>query len=45
VKEILYGTGDKEPQTELVAQLAQEAYNAHLLPQLITNLSRLDFEV
>lgn len=45
LKEILSGTGDKEPQTEAVAQLAQELYNTDLLIALITNLQRIDFEV
>lgn len=45
LKEILSGTGDKEPQTEAVAQLAQELYNTNLLIALIANLQRIDFEV
>lgn len=45
LKEVLSGTGDKEPQTEAVAQLAQELYNTDLLINLITNLQRIDFEV
>lgn len=45
LKEILCGTGDKEPQTEAVAQLAQELYNTNLLIALITNLQKIDFEV
>ncbi|XP_068596539.1 calcium binding protein 39, like 1 [Brachionichthys hirsutus] len=44
LKEILSGTGDKEPQTEAVAQLAQELYNTNLLIALIANLQRIDFE-
>ncbi|CAN0093403.1 calcium-binding protein 39 [Petromyzon marinus] len=44
MKEILYGTGDKEPQPEAVAQLAQELYNSGLIPVLITQLQRIDFE-
>ncbi|KAA0701779.1 Calcium-binding protein 39 MO25alpha [Triplophysa tibetana] len=31
MKDILYGTNEKEPQTEAVAQLAQELYNSGLL--------------
>lgn len=42
---MLSGTGDKEPQTEAVAQLAQELYNTNLLISLIANLQRIDFEV
>uniref|UniRef100_A0A3Q3MNL4 Calcium binding protein 39, like 1 n=1 Tax=Labrus bergylta TaxID=56723 RepID=A0A3Q3MNL4_9LABR len=45
LKEILSGTGDKEPQTEAVAQLAQELYNTNLLIALIANLQKIDFEV
>ncbi|KAK1804062.1 hypothetical protein P4O66_020107 [Electrophorus voltai] len=44
LKEVLCGTGDKEPQTEAVAQLAQELYNTNLLITLIANLQRIDFE-
>ncbi|KAJ3588497.1 hypothetical protein NHX12_012089 [Muraenolepis orangiensis] len=44
LKEVLCGTGDKEPQTEAVAQLAQELYNTNLLIALIANLQRIDFE-
>lgn len=44
LKEVLCGTGDKEPQTEAVAQLAQELYNTNLLIALIENLHRIDFE-
>lgn len=45
LKEVLCGTGDKEPQTEAVAQLAQELYNTNLLISLIANLQKIDFEV
>lgn len=44
IKAILFGTQDQEPQTELIAQLAQEIYNAHLIKIMIDNLSRVDFE-
>ncbi|NWY01814.1 CB39L protein, partial [Nothoprocta ornata] len=44
MKEILCGTTDKEPPTELVAQLAQELYNSGLLVTLIANLQLIDFE-
>uniref|UniRef100_A0AAQ6AHH9 Calcium binding protein 39, like 1 n=1 Tax=Amphiprion ocellaris TaxID=80972 RepID=A0AAQ6AHH9_AMPOC len=44
LKEVLCGTGDKEPQTEAVAQLAQELYNTNLLIALIANLQKIDFE-
>lgn len=46
IKNMLYGTNDAEPQTDIiVAQLAQELYNSNLLLMLIQNLSRIDFEV
>uniref|UniRef100_A0A1B6KF07 Protein Mo25 n=2 Tax=Graphocephala atropunctata TaxID=36148 RepID=A0A1B6KF07_9HEMI len=45
IKNMLYGTNDAEPQTDIiVAQLAQELYNSNLLLMLIQNLSRIDFE-
>lgn len=42
IKQILVGDGD--PQPELVAQLAQEAYNTDLLNHLVTHISRFEFE-
>lgn len=45
MKEILYGTSEKEPQTEAVAQLAQELYNSGLLSTLVADLQLIDFEV
>ena len=46
IKNMLYGTSDSEPQTDIVvAQLSQELYNSGLLVMLIHNLSRIDFEV
>uniref|UniRef100_A0A8C4RVW8 Calcium binding protein 39-like n=1 Tax=Erpetoichthys calabaricus TaxID=27687 RepID=A0A8C4RVW8_ERPCA len=44
MKEILYGTNEKEPQTETVAQLAQELYNSGLLITLVDDLQVIDFE-
>lgn len=44
VKGVIYGQDGQEPQTEQVAQLAQETYNANVLPMLIKNLVKLDFE-
>nr|CAG4650200.1 EOG090X07E2 [Sida crystallina] len=45
IKNMLYGTSDSEPQTDIVvAQLSQELYNSNLLVMLIQNLSRVDFE-
>lgn len=45
VKSILYGSVEAEPQTELVAQLAQETYSSNLIPHLAANLAKFDFEV
>lgn len=45
MKGVLYGTAESEPQTELVAQLAQETYNSGLIPLLVLNLAKFDFEV
>lgn len=45
MKDILYGSSDKEPHTETVAQLAQELYNSGLLITLVENLQLIDFEV
>ncbi|CAL9707375.1 unnamed protein product [Knipowitschia caucasica] len=44
LKDMLCGTGDKEPQTEAVVQLSQEFYNTNLFESLIENLHRIDFE-
>lgn len=45
LKNMLYGTSDQEPPTDIaVAQLAQEVYNVNLLGLLIDNLARIDFE-
>jgi calcium binding protein 39 len=45
IKNLLYGTNDTEPQTDIVvSQLAQELYNSNLLLLLIQNLNRIDFE-
>ncbi|XP_031557489.1 calcium-binding protein 39-like [Actinia tenebrosa] len=44
MKNILQGSGDQEPQTELVAQLSQEFYNNALFQQILDNLAKLDFE-
>ncbi|XP_061745736.1 calcium-binding protein 39-like [Nerophis ophidion] len=44
MKEILYGSNDKEPHTETVAQLAQELYNSGLLITMVEHLHVIDFE-
>lgn len=45
MKAVLYGSVESEPQSEMVAVLAQETYNYAVIPLIITNLTRLDFEV
>ncbi|XP_039250009.1 calcium-binding protein 39-like [Styela clava] len=44
MKMILHGTENHEPNAEIVAQLAQEAYNNHLLFKMINYLHLIDFE-
>ncbi|RNA06306.1 calcium-binding 39-like [Brachionus plicatilis] len=44
IKNILYGTNDQDPQTEVIAQLAQEIYNSNLIRIMIDNIIRVDFE-
>lgn len=44
IKNILYGTSEQDPQTEVIAQLAQEIYNANLIRIMIENIQRVDFE-
>ncbi|VDK69239.1 unnamed protein product [Litomosoides sigmodontis] len=44
IKGIIYGQESQEPHMEQVAQLAQESYNSSILPMLIQNLTKLDFE-
>jgi len=43
-KQILMGTPDQEPQTELVVQLSAEVYNRNVIQLLIQSLPLLDFE-
>lgn len=46
IKNLLYGTADSEPLSDIVvAQLAQEMYNNNLLLLLVQNLTKIDFEV
>ena len=45
IRTMLYGSGDQEPHTEVVAQLAQEMYNSNMLYLLIHSLNKIDFEV
>ncbi|KAK2143649.1 hypothetical protein LSH36_824g03046 [Paralvinella palmiformis] len=44
MKNMLYGTADQDPQTEITAQLAQEMYNHDMILLLVTHLDRIDFE-
>jgi len=44
MKNLLYGTADQDPQTEVTAQLAQEMYNSDMIFHLIANLDKVDFE-
>jgi calcium binding protein 39 len=44
MKVVLYGTGDAEPSSEAVAQLAQEMYSAELLLLFVLHLKTMDFE-
>jgi len=43
-KNILYGTGDEDPDAGLVAQLAQNYYNSNIFLSLVKNLTKLDFD-
>ena len=45
MKTIMCGTEQHEPQSELVAQLAQEIYKSHIIYLMLKNLSHIDFEV
>ncbi|KAJ3069751.1 Calcium-binding protein 39 [Podochytrium sp. JEL0797] len=45
MKAILYGDGVADPSPELVAQLSHEVYNNDILPLLIGNIWKLEFEV
>ena len=45
MKGIMCGTEQHEPQSELVAQLAQEIYKNHIILPMLKNLSHIDFEV
>ncbi|CAH1781110.1 unnamed protein product [Owenia fusiformis] len=44
MKIMLYGTDQQEPQTELVAQLAEEFYSGNLFLLIVQNLQKIDFE-
>ncbi|CAI5455365.1 unnamed protein product [Caenorhabditis angaria] len=44
VKTFIYGSDGQEPHGDQVAQLAQEVYNANILPMLIKHLSKFEFE-
>ncbi|KAJ3215496.1 hypothetical protein HK099_006323 [Clydaea vesicula] len=44
MKGILYGDGENDPSPELVAQLSQELYNSDVLPLMIQNIGKFEFE-
>jgi calcium binding protein 39 len=44
IKNILYGTPEQDPQTEHIAQLAQEIYTSNLIKIMCENLAKVDFE-
>ncbi|CAO4363712.1 Protein CBR-MOP-25.2 [Caenorhabditis briggsae] len=43
-KTFIYGSDANEPNNEQVTQLAQEVYNANILPMLIKHLHKFEFE-
>ena len=45
IKTVLTGADNHDVQTDQVAQLSQEVYNSDLLPMLVQNVSKIDFEV
>ncbi|ELT89582.1 hypothetical protein CAPTEDRAFT_105157 [Capitella teleta] len=44
IKNMLYGSVDQDPQTEVNTQLAQEMYSSEMLLLLTENLPKIDFE-
>ncbi|KAI8854394.1 Mo25-like protein [Chytridium lagenaria] len=44
MKVILYGDGESDPVPESVAQLSHEVYSSDLLPLLIQNIFKIEFE-
>ncbi|KAK9767908.1 Hym1p [Basidiobolus ranarum] len=44
MKNILYGEGDQEPNSELITQLSQEVYSNDILYLLILKILKLEFE-
>lgn len=44
MKQVFYGDGEAEPNQEQITQLANDIYGADLIPLLITNMSKLEFE-
>ena len=45
MKTIMSGNDSQDPNTELMAQLAQEMYNSNTLLLLVQNLAKVEFEV
>ncbi|RPA85902.1 Mo25-like protein [Ascobolus immersus RN42] len=44
LKQVIQGTAEVEPQPEQIAALATEVYNTDMIPVVIQNLYRLDFD-
>ncbi|CAB3410236.1 unnamed protein product [Caenorhabditis bovis] len=44
IKGFIYGSDGQEPHSDQIAQLANEVYNANILPMLIKHLSKFEFE-
>ncbi|RKO96164.1 hypothetical protein CXG81DRAFT_17360 [Caulochytrium protostelioides] len=44
IKAILYGEGETDPNPEYVAQISQEIYTNDLLPLLVNNIGKFEFE-
>lgn len=45
MKQVFYGDGESEPNQDQITQLANDIYGADLIPLLISNMSKLEFEV
>lgn len=44
MKQVFYGDGESEPNQDQITQLANDIYGADLIPLLISNMSKLEFE-
>lgn len=45
IKNVLYGSGDQEPQVDNVTKLALEIYETDTIFFMVSNLKKVDFEV